>query len=45
LRGLQDRSYHIVDYVNNKDLGSVHGPKAIISAEFNKHLLLEAQPE
>ena len=45
LRGLQDRSYHIVDYVNNKDLGSVHGPKAIISAEFDKHLLLEAQPE
>jgi len=45
LRGLQDRTYHIVDYVNDKDLGSVHGPKAKISAEFNKHLLLEAQPE
>jgi alpha-galactosidase len=45
LRGLQDRTYHIVDYVNNKDLGSVHGPKAKISAQFNKHLLLEARPE
>jgi alpha-galactosidase len=45
LRGLQDRTYHIVDYVNNKDLGSVHGPKATISAEFNNNLLLEAQPE
>jgi alpha-galactosidase len=45
LRGLQDRTYHVVDYVNNKDFGSVHGPKATISAAFNKHLLLEAQPE
>jgi alpha-galactosidase len=45
LRGLQGRTYHIVDYVNNKDFGNVHGPKATISAEFNKHLLLEAQPE
>jgi alpha-galactosidase len=45
LRGLQDRPYHIVDYVNNKDLGSVHGPQATISAEFNKHLLLEARPD
>jgi len=45
LRGLHDRTYHIVDYVNHKDFGSVHGPKATISAEFNQHLLLEAQPE
>jgi alpha-galactosidase len=45
LRGLQDRTYHVVDYVNNKDFGSVHGPKATISADFAKHLLLEAQPE
>jgi alpha-galactosidase len=45
MRGLQDRAYHVVDYVNNKDLGSVHGPKATILAEFNQHLLLEAQPE
>ena len=33
LRGLEDRTYHIVDYVNNKDFGSVHGPKATISAD------------
>jgi alpha-galactosidase len=45
LRGLQDRTYHIVDYVNGKDLGNVHGPKAKISADFEKHLLIEAQPE
>jgi alpha-galactosidase len=45
LRGLQDRAYRIVDYVNNKDLGRVHGPKATLSAEFDKHLLLDARPE
>jgi alpha-galactosidase len=45
LRGLQDRAYHIVDYVNGKDFGSVHGPNATISTEFEKHLLIEAQPE
>jgi hypothetical protein len=31
--------------VNDKDLGKVHGPTARISAEFDKHLLLEARPE
>jgi len=45
LRGLQNRTYHIVDYVNNKDLGSVRGPQATIPAQFDKHLLIEAQPE
>jgi alpha-galactosidase len=45
LRGLRDRAYHIVDYVNDKDLGSVRGPKAAISAEFSQHLLLMALPE
>jgi alpha-galactosidase len=45
LRGLQDRAYHLMDYVNNKDLGTVHGPKATISASFAQHLLLQALPE
>jgi alpha-galactosidase len=45
LRGLQNRTYHIVDYVNNKDLGNVHGPQATISPRFDKHLLIEARPE
>jgi alpha-galactosidase len=45
LRGLQDGSYRIIDYVNNKDLGKVHGPKATLSAEFTQHLLIEARPE
>ena len=45
LRGLEDRTYHIVDYVNHKDLGSVHGPTAKVSTKFDQHLLLEAQPQ
>jgi alpha-galactosidase len=45
LRGLQDRDYHIVDYVNGKDFGIVRGPKATVPARFDKHLLLEAQPQ
>lgn len=45
LRGLENRAYRIVDYVNNKDLGKVRGPTARMSAEFDKHLLLEARPE
>jgi len=45
LRGLQDRNYHVVDYVNGKDFGIVHGPIATVPARFDKHLLLEAQPQ
>jgi alpha-galactosidase len=45
LRGLEDRAYRVVDYVNDKDLGSVRGPKATIAAEFHQHLLVEARPE
>jgi alpha-galactosidase len=44
LRGLEERDYRIVDYVNDKDFGKVRGPKARISAEFDRHLLLEARP-
>jgi alpha-galactosidase len=45
LRGLDDRSYHVVDYVDGKDFGVVHGPVAHLSADFSKHLLLEATPQ
>lgn len=45
LRGLDDRPYHIVDYVDGKDFGVVRGPVAHLSAEFSKHLLLEATPQ
>jgi alpha-galactosidase len=45
LRGLGERSYHLLDYVNHKDLGTVRGPQATFSATFARHLLLEARPE
>jgi alpha-galactosidase len=45
LRGLQERTYRIVDYVQGKDLGSVRGPQATLPAKFNQHLLIEARPE
>ena len=45
LRGLDDRAYHVVDYVDGKDFGVVRGPVAHLSADFSKHLLLEATPQ
>jgi len=45
LRGLDDRAYHVVDYVDGKDFGIVHGPVAHLSTDFSKHLLLEATPQ
>jgi alpha-galactosidase len=45
LRGLEDHDYHVLNYVNGKDYGIVHGPRAAISAQFDKALLLEAQPK
>jgi alpha-galactosidase len=45
LRGLEDGAYRIIDYVNTKDLGKVHGPQARISTEFHQHLLLQARLE
>jgi alpha-galactosidase len=45
LRGLDDRPYKILDYENNKVLGTVHGPTAHLSTRFVKHLMLQADPE
>jgi len=45
LRGLDDRAYHVVEYVKGKDFGIVRGPVAHLSADFLKHLLLEATPQ
>ena len=42
LRGLEDRAYRVVDYVDGKDLGSVRGPSARLSVGFEHHLLIEA---
>jgi alpha-galactosidase len=45
LRGLGDRGYRVTDYVDGKDLGTVHGPVATLDVKFDKHLLIEAKPE
>ena len=45
LRGLGNRSYHVTDYVDGKDFGTVRGPVATINANFKNYLLLEAKPE
>ncbi|MGH9453916.1 MAG: alpha-galactosidase, partial [Terriglobia bacterium] len=45
LRGLTSRDYHVVDYENGKDYGTVQGSQAKIPVDFTHHLLLEATPE
>jgi alpha-galactosidase len=45
LRGLEDRASHVVGYVDGKDFGIVRGPVGHLSADFSKHLLLEATPQ
>jgi len=44
LRGLAEKAYRVVDYVNGKDYGSVKGPVARLVADFAGNLLLEALP-
>ncbi len=44
LRGLKPGSYHVVDYMDGKDLGTVQveaGKAPRLKAEFKEHLLLE----
>ena len=41
LRGLEAGKYHVTDYAEGRDLGTVTAPNAKLSAEFTHHLLLE----
>ena len=45
LRGLQDRNYTVLDYVNGTSLGTLSGHNAQLPVEFEKHLLLEVRPQ
>lgn len=45
LRGLEDHQYSVYDYVNGKSFGTVSGPKARITADFEDYLLLEVRPQ
>ncbi|RPH57313.1 MAG: alpha-galactosidase [Chloroflexi bacterium] len=44
LRGLENRSYRVVDYVNDRELGVVHGESAWLQVEFEVSLLVMAIP-
>jgi alpha-galactosidase len=44
LRGLGDKKYKVVDYVNNKPLGVVNGPTGELNVVFQKSLLIVASP-
>ena len=48
LRGLKPGSYHVVDYVDGKDLGTVQaeaGKAPRLKTEFKEHLLLEVSAQ
>jgi alpha-galactosidase len=45
LRGLQPGKYHVLDYVNNKDLGSVTVPDARLQTNFTGQLLIQVTKE
>jgi alpha-galactosidase len=44
LRGLENRPYRVVDYVNDRELGSVNGESAWLEVEFDGSLLVMAIP-
>ena len=45
LRGLTaGKTYHVNDYVNRRDLGTVTGPVGKLNVQFTENLLLEAAP-
>ncbi len=45
LRGMEKRDYRLTNYETGEALGTVRGPVATWTAQFEKHLLLEARPE
>jgi alpha-galactosidase len=44
LRGLDNKSYKVKDYVNNIELGEVTGPISSLPVKFNQYLLIECEP-
>ncbi len=44
LRGLEDRSYQVIDYVEGKPLAKVHGPVGKLDARFENYLLVKCTP-
>lgn len=44
LRGLENRTYKVVDYVNEKFISDVEGKNAKLNVNFEKYLLIKAIP-
>jgi alpha-galactosidase len=44
LRGLSNRRYKVIDYVNNLEIGEVDGPIAEVSVSFSQYLLIKVEP-
>lgn len=44
LRGLENKTYKVNDYVNNIELGEVTGPISSLSVKFSQSLLIECTP-
>ncbi len=44
LRGLDDKTYKVYDYVNQREMGTVTGTVGKIDAKFENHLLIECKP-
>jgi alpha-galactosidase len=44
LRGLENKSYKVTDYVNNTELGTLSGPVAKLKVKFSKYLLIKVEP-
>lgn len=45
LRGLDPGSYHVMDYPNSRDLGTLRAPDATLRTQFTGSLLLEVSPQ
>jgi len=45
LRGLAPGKYHVTDYENNRDLGTIDSQSPKFTTHFHEHLLLEAAKE
>ncbi len=45
LRGLQNKKYQVIDYINEKDYGIVDGSDPKLKVSFEKFLLLEVIPK
>jgi len=43
LRGLEDKTYQVRDYWNEKELGTVQGPVGELNVQFQRFLLLEVK--